>query len=601
MGRYVRNSKLKRKTKLKRNNKYKARKTKLKRNNKVRKTKRRYTHKYKRRNTHRRMKRLYGGNVTLESFNLYPPTQTIPLPLIKCEWDTSSVDKLVVLLQKKKVDKSKFDIFRIWKLDLDKEHGKYEGLGALELAMDNDKLMAEYRKARINLDIPNNNSDFRNFFEDGMLEFIIHMAYEFNKIDGLPDKCKPPTGGNNTVELSQYECLCILSNSFLDTWKGRLINSDCKTELLGNCCYGQMFCTDSTEWAKKLRARRAPYNLNFRASKCQSLFNYFIERKDDFINNKSRLKTSPVTFTLNTVDMRLEALETRYLCQLNIMPIREADKTLVWPVAHTCCDAYEEYLGRSNNNEGSPYMIDDPVLKHQCLNVDFANKMLGGGSMSYGHVQEEEMFSLHPEYNCGRLFCKTMTEVQAYLLSGAQQFSENNTLAQFTYWNIKPFKDTHPIKLYTTAIDALDFRLNTTNMTDVYTTHHLHRELHKCRAGFKIPEHFKEVTYIRTGKLGGGAFLPDELTQSTRTKHNYNLYKAIIQLCAASIENDPKKIQLDYCAFDEVELLNMLTELKYLLKKFTINTWLEILEAYNNQWDKRSLLDHIRTYIKNTN
>lgn len=40
------------------------------------------------------------------------------------------------------------------------------------------------------------------------------------------------------------------------------------------------------------------------------------------------------------------------------------------------------------------------------LQIDFANKSLGGGVLSHGAIQEEIRFVINPECLCGLLFCE---------------------------------------------------------------------------------------------------------------------------------------------------------------------------------------------------
>jgi poly(ADP-ribose) glycohydrolase len=57
------------------------------------------------------------------------------------------------------------------------------------------------------------------------------------------------------------------------------------------------------------------------------------------------------------------------------------------------------------------------------LIVDFAARHLGGGVLSSGCVQEEIMFSEHPEMLIGKLVCDGMDNNEAIVIIGAQQFS----------------------------------------------------------------------------------------------------------------------------------------------------------------------------------
>ncbi|XP_021855615.2 poly(ADP-ribose) glycohydrolase 1 isoform X2 [Spinacia oleracea] len=57
------------------------------------------------------------------------------------------------------------------------------------------------------------------------------------------------------------------------------------------------------------------------------------------------------------------------------------------------------------------------------LEVDFANKYLGGGALSKGCVQEEIRFMINPELIAGILFLPSMSDNEAIEIVGAERFS----------------------------------------------------------------------------------------------------------------------------------------------------------------------------------
>ncbi|XP_022743608.1 poly(ADP-ribose) glycohydrolase 1 isoform X1 [Durio zibethinus] len=58
------------------------------------------------------------------------------------------------------------------------------------------------------------------------------------------------------------------------------------------------------------------------------------------------------------------------------------------------------------------------------LEVDFANKYLGGGALNRGCVQEEIRFMINPELIAGMLFLPSMAENEAIEIVGAERFSD---------------------------------------------------------------------------------------------------------------------------------------------------------------------------------
>ncbi|XVF86196.1 hypothetical protein PTKIN_Ptkin18bG0021000 [Pterospermum kingtungense] len=58
------------------------------------------------------------------------------------------------------------------------------------------------------------------------------------------------------------------------------------------------------------------------------------------------------------------------------------------------------------------------------LEIDFANKYLGGGALYRGCVQEEIRFMINPELIAGMLFLPSMAENEAVEIVGAERFSD---------------------------------------------------------------------------------------------------------------------------------------------------------------------------------
>ncbi|KAJ0034640.1 hypothetical protein Pint_26047 [Pistacia integerrima] len=63
------------------------------------------------------------------------------------------------------------------------------------------------------------------------------------------------------------------------------------------------------------------------------------------------------------------------------------------------------------------------------LQVDFANKYIGGGALHRGCVQEEIRFMINPELIAGMLFLPSMADNEAIEIVGAERFSDYNGYA----------------------------------------------------------------------------------------------------------------------------------------------------------------------------
>lgn len=66
-------------------------------------------------------------------------------------------------------------------------------------------------------------------------------------------------------------------------------------------------------------------------------------------------------------------------------------------------------------------MIEDQSA--EALEVDFANKYIGGGALSRGCVQEEIRFMINPELIISMLFLSSMADNEAIEIVGAERFS----------------------------------------------------------------------------------------------------------------------------------------------------------------------------------
>ena len=68
----------------------------------------------------------------------------------------------------------------------------------------------------------------------------------------------------------------------------------------------------------------------------------------------------------------------------------------------------------------------DPKIGEGHVVVDFANKIIGGGVLAGGNVQEEIMFSKHPEAIVSVLLCETMYKTESIMIYGTRCFSETD-------------------------------------------------------------------------------------------------------------------------------------------------------------------------------
>ncbi|KAL3642199.1 hypothetical protein CASFOL_013014 [Castilleja foliolosa] len=159
----------------------------------------------------------------------------------------------------------------------------------------------------------------------------------------------------------------------------------------------------------------------------------------------------------------------------------------------------------------------------EALEVDFANKYIGGGALRQGCVQEEIRFIINPELIISILFLPMMNDNESIEIVGPERFSNYtgySTSFRFSgdYKDIKRFDTMNRRKTRIIAIDALCHPGNTQ-----YSPEGLLREINKAFCGFFIDRNSYEGEIgVATGNWGCGAFGGDPEV------------KAVIQWLAAS-------------------------------------------------------------------
>ena len=162
------------------------------------------------------------------------------------------------------------------------------------------------------------------------------------------------------------------------------------------------------------------------------------------------------------------------------------------------------------------------------IEVDFANKYLGGGGLGAAVAQEEIMFIASPECFIGVLFNEYMRDDEAILIQGAESYSSHTGYKDFkfagpNFHNIPTTADkVHNREIL--AIDAIDFRGSRSPQSAEYSAQGILRELNKAYLGFTGSDDLGRTTKkaIATGRWGCGVF-----------KANVQL-KFLIQWVAAS-------------------------------------------------------------------
>ncbi|XP_056285998.1 poly(ADP-ribose) glycohydrolase [Pseudoliparis swirei] len=158
------------------------------------------------------------------------------------------------------------------------------------------------------------------------------------------------------------------------------------------------------------------------------------------------------------------------------------------------------------------------------LQVDFANKFVGGGVTSSGLVQEEIRFLINPELIVSRLFTEALDHNECVIITGTQQYSRYTGYSQTYQWN-GSHQDTTPRDSWQrkcteiVAIDALQFK----NFLEQFKPEKLNRELNKAYCGFaRSEQQSQNLAAVATGNWGCGVFGGDARL------------KALLQMLAAA-------------------------------------------------------------------
>ena len=144
-------------------------------------------------------------------------------------------------------------------------------------------------------------------------------------------------------------------------------------------------------------------------------------------------------------------------------------------------------------------LIEDVEEPH--IEMDFANKMIGGGVLRRGCIQEEIRFAINTELIVSLLFTAKMEDHECVVITGAERYSKY-TGYSYTFEWVDDFQDTKPVYVFNAvfivisrdelnrvstcvvAIDALYFGVPPAQ----YLQTNIERELNKAYLGFDIDE-----------------------------------------------------------------------------------------------------------------
>ncbi|TRY56795.1 hypothetical protein DNTS_035610 [Danionella cerebrum] len=145
---------------------------------------------------------------------------------------------------------------------------------------------------------------------------------------------------------------------------------------------------------------------------------------------------------------------------------------------------------------------------HGMLQVDFANRMVGGGVTGQGLVQEEIRFLINPELIISRLFTEALDCKECLIITGTEQYSNYSGYADSFRWECSHIDDI-PRDAWQrrcteiVAIDALKYR----SLMEQFQLEKITRDLNKAYCGFVRPGvNPQNLSAVATGNWGCGAF-----------------------------------------------------------------------------------------------
>ena len=337
-------------------------------------------------------------------------------------------------------------------------------------------------------------------------------------------------GAAHSITLSQKQAACLLANAFFCTYPRR------------NSLKSSEYSTyPDINFSKLFRGIKDVVN-QVKTEKLKALLNYFRRVLND-------MPSGTLTYTRQVLT---------------------EDNTPLWEQCENeFCDLYVSPEGTiEDNGEG-------------LLQVDFANRMIGGGVVGEGCVQEEIRFLICPELILSRLFTEKLELNESLLITGIERFNLYTGYAQ-TFKYTGSYDDFTPRdrwgRHYTqvVAIDAHVFHC----YADQFKSISLKREVEKAYCGFSSQSSGGQLSAVATGNWGCGAFGGD-------------IYlKALLQLMAAAKAGR----DMVYFTFGDEDFAKELTIMHEFLKIRNISVaqlW-QLLLRYGR--DLKAQQQHIQLY-----
>lgn len=246
---------------------------------------------------------------------------------------------------------------------------------------------------------------------------------------------------------------------------------------------------------------------------------------------------------------------------------------------------YNILLGETPLHITSEGTIEDDGVG--LLQVDFANKFLGGGVLGSGCVQEEIRFVICPEMIVSKLFTEVLRPTEALLMIGCERYSNYTGYAHTFRWSGNhvdrtPRDSSFRRRTHVVAIDALAF----VQSSHQYREELILRELNKAYIGFVHPLS-TPAPAVASGNWGCGAFGGDPKL------------KALLQLMACAATGRP----LLYFTFGNRRLRDEIYRMHLFLSEQNVTVrelWSVLQQFHRRKLHSAELYKYLYTELRNT-
>lgn len=201
-----------------------------------------------------------------------------------------------------------------------------------------------------------------------------------------------------------------------------------------------------------------------------------------------------------------------------VLPLEHLPLCISYPKDRFWCDSVIPLCQFEVKNSG---LIEDQ--SSEALEVDFANKYIGGGALNRGCVQEEIRFMINPELIAGMLFLPSMADNEAIEIFGAERFSSYTGYASSFRFS-GDYVDKRVVDRYgrhKTRIIAIDALCSPGKRQ--YRQECLLREINKAFCGFFYQSNYQQYERLFQENVRAGAEVdqnvqdPMDLLETTST------------------------------------------------------------------------------------